>query len=565
VKHEQQTQLPEQHIAQEVSPLWRRAAQRAGHVALAATGALFGGALLVNATSYEGEIAGIGVNAEITMDGVVSLDTSVGSVEFSDITGLPIGASITPQVDLTAIQVAAADMPAFTTAIAAEGKEFGFDALRHYALMGGAGMLAGAFVADVMRRYMSGRTWDAQQAKRSAAGAAVGALTAVTAMGGVGALTYNPDWMKSYELTKMLAEAAALPTQYQEITEIDKVKLPKQLVAIQNMQELLTSTIEEKTEPEAALNILLISDVHMRTGAYAYLEGVVEEQGIDLVINTGDETNFGATQELTDVFPQHLDAIRSLTEKVPMIWVKGNHDSAAVKQTIDDIPGVTVLDKQVVEAFGLTIGGIGDPRHYGKTCYPDEDSAEAETAQLCDETSEAIERYERRVLGKAAAELPDDTYYDIMLSHDPRGLDELAQELGPDRVRMTIGGHMHKQELTEGPTLAVTEGSTGMNGSFGYAENGILAYSILAVDSDCQFTSLKRYQLQDPVTSSGSPYGNNASIQQIYLESRDLEPRTCSVYRGIDEEPTDWSLPTGISTIYAQTPEQESAAEKATP
>ena len=93
-----------------------------------------------------------------------------------------------------------------------------------------------------------------------------------------------------------------------------------------------------------------------------------------LIVNTGDETEFGTSVELT---PTYLDQIADITAKVPMIWLAGNHDSPANIATMHSIPGVIVLgDKarhgtsyavtaQSVDAFGLTIAGVPDPRVYG--------------------------------------------------------------------------------------------------------------------------------------------------------------------------------------------------------
>ncbi len=94
-----------------------------------------------------------------------------------------------------------------------------------------------------------------------------------------------------------------------------------------------------------------------------------------MIVNTGDESEFGSAAEMT---PSFVRSIAAVTAKVPMIWIAGNHDSPAVVRTMSGIHGVTVLGTKVaqpdgtfrvsassVNALGLTVAGLPDPRVYG--------------------------------------------------------------------------------------------------------------------------------------------------------------------------------------------------------
>ena len=73
---------------------------------------------------------------------------------------------------------------------------------------------------------------------------------------------------------------------------------------------------------------MFVSDMHL-AAVYPLVPQYVENFDVKLIVNTGDESEFGSAAELT---PAYLTSLRRVTAKVPMIWLAGNHDSPDTEQ-----------------------------------------------------------------------------------------------------------------------------------------------------------------------------------------------------------------------------------------
>jgi hypothetical protein len=206
----------------------------------------------------------------------------------------------------------------------------------------------------------------------------------------------------------------------------------------------------------------------------------------------------------------------------------------------------------VVDAFGLTVAGLPDPRVYGG---PD--------AYGADDTS-VTDPLERQAVDQALAGLTGDDdeahatgaqdgdapSFDVFATHEPVAADELREQL-PGAIRQTAAGHVHRQndpdDLQDGDgAIDLVEGSTGAGGLDNIVrgeDRPPIEFSIESVAPDCQFTRVVRFQIhaaqptsaQEP--ASPQAYGDDVTASTIYFRPQDVATgRTCDAALGIGPE-----------------------------
>jgi predicted phosphodiesterase len=511
---------------------WQRAGALAARATLPGIGAVLGAGLMLATHPYETEVADIPVEVAMNFDSDIVVDTGIfGKVTFGDVTALPIGLTIEPDVDLEVLGRLTNDTQGQVNEIIADVRERQPELVGHALWQAGTGLLAGGAAGTLLLGGVAALA--RPETRRRVAGAAVaGTLGGAALLGGVagiGALSYHPP-ANEYSMSGLLGDLKAVPGQVAAVNEIDFAAGQKHVRAIAQIQELLLNKIESAEQAPTALNILLISDIHMRAAAYPSIQPFIVDNDIDLIINTGDEINYGLEQEFQLSGKQRAE-IEKTAALAPMIWVKGNHDSVATAQIMDKIPGVTVLNEQYIDAFGLTIGGLADSRNFDGKYEITDDSGQIEDVD------------------KRAPLIAPENRFDIMLSHEPVANARLVEILGSDRVAMTIAGHGHKQTLEVGETIAIMEGTTGAEGLLGMDGEARQHFSVLRVGQDCQFLELERYNLPDPL----DPGYGDSSVAQYAFEPREMtEERTCDPAIGLDSEPTSWTIPQAASTVLAE-------------
>lgn len=107
-------------------------------------------------------------------------------------------------------------------------------------------------------------------------------------------------------------------------------------------------------EPASAgtTRVLHVSDIHNNPAAFDLITRIVAGFRVDVVIDTGDITDFGTPLEAS-----FLARISDLG--VPYLFVPGNHDSPQVVAALKKLGGVRVLDTgKPIEVEGLKILGI---------------------------------------------------------------------------------------------------------------------------------------------------------------------------------------------------------------
>ncbi|WP_240619659.1 metallophosphoesterase [Blastococcus sp. TF02-8] len=517
---------------------------------------LAGAAALLHSFPYRATVQGVPFRVEgslLTRPGL-SAETTLGSWVFPDLSGLPVGVRITPSdVDvLDLARAAGEDRAGFAQRLQADAAEQ-FPRIAAWlvaeVVLGVAlGLLAAAAI-NMSLRYLRGRPRrpDELQHRMRQLGSALAVVMAVALYGWV---TYNPDWARQSRLTGTLAAAQLFPGQLADYYT-QQSKVSDVLGSIVGLQASLQQQIDEDRAAGTALQIMFISDMHLAAN-YPLVQAYAESYDVDLIVNTGDESEFGTSIELTSTY---LDAMRAVTADTPMLWIAGNHDSPDTADVMRTIPGVTVLGgKQstadgfavtagMVRAFGLTVAGVSDPRTYGGPgAYGSDDGSVTGPLQRS-ATADAL----ANVTGENERDRP---FLDIFAAHGSVMAGE-ARELLGDRIRQTNTGHVHAQnepaDVQSDAGIDLVEGSTGAGGLDNIVRGAArppVAFTIESVAEDCQFTRVIRFQIRSirPEETSRAEaadpqgFGSDVAASTIYLQPQDIaEGRSCGTELGIGE------------------------------
>ena len=113
---------------------------------------------------------------------------------------------------------------------------------------------------------------------------------------------------------------------------------------------------------DTSVRVLLVSDIH-GGNQYSLMRAIVEEEGIDLVVDAGDLVNFGTVEEgeAAGIFA----GIESVG--VPYLFVRGNHDATSATDTsvldrMSRMPNVVLLQPPTGGYTEVQRGGRADRR-----------------------------------------------------------------------------------------------------------------------------------------------------------------------------------------------------------
>lgn len=502
-------------------------------------------AVVAGALPYRATVDGVPFRVQATLitRAGLSADTTLGSWTFPYVTALPVGVHVSP-VNVDLLRLTRSASPATSVYVTKLQTDFAAEVpwialwIAAEIVLGIAVGLSACAALEWAWRYLRRRERREGELSRLlrhiAAGLAVTALVAA-----VGVLTYNPHWAKQSRLSGTLAAFQLFPAQLNRYYS-QQSKAYDALTSIVGIQAALQNQIEQQTIEPTAFNIMFISDVHL-AAVYPLVRQYAHNFDARLIINTGDESEFGSAQELTPAF---TGAIAALTRTIPMIWVPGNHDSPDVVAIMAAIPGVTVLGSKAqnpdgsisvtagaVHADGLTIAGLPDPRVYGAPgAYGSNDGSV--TATL-----------EKQAADTATAQAGARTPFDIFATHEPVTAIRLTHDL-PGQIRQTNSGHLHAQNATSdiqnGTNISLVEGSTGAGGLDNIGRSGPrppIEFSIESVAANCQFTKLLRFQLNNaatPTNPNSASFGNDVTVSTLYLKAQQLDTdRQCSPTDGV--------------------------------
>ena len=267
-------------------------------------------------------------------------------------------------------------------------------------------------------------------------GAGLGALLIT---GGISAATFEESALAEPKYTGLLASAPTAVGDVQDLVarfDVYQLQLGR---LVSNLSELyaVTSRLPVFSADDDTIRVLHVSDLHLNPAAFDVIGSVATQFQVDVVLDSGDITDFGTVPEA-----RYVREISTLD--VPYVYVRGNHDSRATQAAVAAQEGAIVLDgPEVVEVAGLRFLGQGDPRFTPDSITRDR---EAEDPEL-----RAVGRSLARA-ARAASDPPD-----VVAVHDPKS--------GPPLygvAPLVLSGHTHEREdITEDGTLLMVQGSTG--------------------------------------------------------------------------------------------------------
>ena len=344
--------------------------------------------------------------------------------------------------------------------------------------------------------------------------------------------TYQPDRQQTFTSTGLLGTLQ----RNQGILSDVETRASQVAPYLRNLIALSTA-LQQKyeaapLESDTSLRVLLVSDIHAGN-QYDLMRTIVEEEGVDVVVDAGDLINFGTVEEAeaTGLFA----GIESVG--VPYLFVRGNHDAngptdTALLDRLDQVPNVILLqgasgDYTEVTVHGVRIAGFNDPRWFG-------DSGTG---------TRAAQEPARKAFTAAYAGRPTP---DLVASHEPWALEAVAGGV-------LVNGHMHSIDLEANRVQAGTFTGGGPFTHFLADAGGEelvgqpSAFDVLTFGTDCRLASLSRYRFRDVI--EGRPaYDGVSLINGRRIDGREADPaRTCSA----DAPLTTVAVPAAATTAGA--------------
>jgi predicted MPP superfamily phosphohydrolase len=334
------------------------------------------------------------------------------------------------------------------------------------------------------------------------------ALLVTAASLGTAAATFRADSIEEPRYEGLLVNAPAVVGDARRIANRYEEYAAQLQKLVGNVTRLYTTVSGLPIyEPETGTTrVLHVSDLHLNPTAWSVIRTVVEQFDIDVVVDTGDMTDWGSEPEAS-----YVAAINLLG--VPYVFVNGNHDSGLTAAAVARQPDAVVLNNSVESVAGLTIAGIGDPRF-----TPDKETSPTGSGQ----SKQTVER----VIG-VGEELADtirrsNQPVDIALVHDPASAGALAG-VSP----IVLAGHTHQREVktlepqSDGMTTRLmVEGSTGGAGLRGLEgeEPTPLALSVL------YFDDTRALQAYDDIRVGGTGQSQVTLERHVIEEAEPAEP-----------------------------------------
>ena len=192
--------------------------------------------------------------------------------------------------------------------------------------------------------------------KRAAWHGAAAGLCITLLLFGLTIGTYRAEKLRSPEFQGALKAAPwAIGLAENVFKKINVLGAQMQVVAA-NLEYIFESidNMEALKQEKADLLVLHVSDIHNNPVAHKFLTQIAESFPIDMVIDTGDITDFGT--------PLEGELLRGLMDlQIPYLFVPGNHDSPEVAKELSGYPQVQVLTGGIVDVQGLRVLGQADP------------------------------------------------------------------------------------------------------------------------------------------------------------------------------------------------------------
>jgi predicted MPP superfamily phosphohydrolase len=270
----------------------------------------------------------------------------------------------------------------------------------------------------------------------AATGAGVAALLATA---GLSAATFDERALAEPRFTGLLASAPTAVGDVRDVVarfDVYRLQLGR-LVSNLSAVYSVTSRLPVFGADDDTVRVLHVSDLHLNPTAFDLIRSVATQFQVDVVLDSGDITDLG-----TAVEARYVTEIPSVG--VPYVYVRGNHDSAAIQAAVAAQPNAVVLDgPEVVEVAGIRFLGQGDPRF-----TPDKTTRD-------DEAPVDVLLAVGRTLARSVRTAVDPPH--VVVTHDPKGAPPLYG-VAP----LVLSGHTHRREdVSQDGTLHIVQGSTG--------------------------------------------------------------------------------------------------------
>jgi predicted MPP superfamily phosphohydrolase len=290
------------------------------------------------------------------------------------------------------------------------------------------GMLCGVLTGMIF--------WGWREYRRWTLSLLVGLVFTAMVLGGV-ALSYDQSAFDNPRYEGILEGAPWLLDLLDKgLAQLDTLGRKMEVVA-GNLNRLFSQVdqLDSLAQADGELKVIHVSDIHNNPAAFDFLTRVAEGFGADLIIDTGDLTDYG-----TNLEAQLSTRIANLG--TPYFFVPGNHDSPDVISRLRRIRNVKILDSKPVSYKGLTVLGLPDPASRNGRLM-------ASVEELL-KSADALE-----TVWENMAQPPD-----LVAVHNIDTADKL---LG--RVQVVLHGHDHKARIyNEGDTKIIDAGSSGAAG-----------------------------------------------------------------------------------------------------
>ena len=342
-----------------------------------------------------------------------------------------------------------------------------------------------AFVGAVAGLFLSG----VRSATRLVRGGFLGMLLILIAVGLLYA-TYRPEAFEQVEYEGMIEAAPWILSlvrdaldQVEELGQRVQALAGNLYTALQRLEEMGPLGLVE-----ADVLVLHVSDIHNNPIAFNFAAQVVESFGVDVILDTGDLTDWGTTLEAE---------ITSRIEQLglPYIFVSGNHDSPQVVRRLLETSQAVVLGEPATVA-GLYVAGTGDL--VADSYLP--------TPASLEELSALAEEINAR--WGAVEERPH-----IFLVHNHR----VAEAISPGLFPVVAYGHTHQWGVTQvDGTVYSNAGTTGAAGIRGFQSKEPLPYSLSLLYFVRGEDGNLKLQAVDGVHVTG--LGQSFSLQRTFVE-----------------------------------------------
>lgn len=167
--------------------------------------------------------------------------------------------------------------------------------------------------------------------------------------------TYDINKFRNPEFDGLKVAPWVISMASQSLGKIDTLNTKMETIA-DNVSKLFNQIDELQTydeSKEGLVKVLHVSDIHNNPAALTYIQRIAGVFKVDLIIDTGDITDYGTPLE-----GLLLERLAGL--KVPYLYIPGNHDSPETANKMKSIPGVTVLNGSTVTVKNLRIAGFPD-------------------------------------------------------------------------------------------------------------------------------------------------------------------------------------------------------------